>query len=378
MAINPLFEVFVAHLRPHPRNARTHTKEQIAKLADAIRTFGFNSPILIDATNQIICGHARVEAAKLLGMSLVQAIRIEHLSDSQIRAYIIADNKLAELAGWDIEILGQELQFLMEVDIDATVTGFETPEIDLLIDGLETEVDAEPETAPEPNPDAKPVSERGDLWWLGDHSLRCGDATSLVDVVELMAGAEARMVFIDPPYNVSIRGHVSGKGKTLHREFPMASGEMDEATFTAFLKQGLSNLAATTIDGALLYVCMDWRHVYELQTAARGTGLETLNLCVWSKSNGGMGSFYRSQHELVLVFKTGNAGHVNNVELGRHGRNRTNVWRYAGVNTFREGREAELRMHPTVKPVALVADAIRDTTHRGDVVLDTFTMWSVR
>lgn len=372
MATTRIFEISIAQLHPHPRNARSHSQKQIDKISDSVRAFGFNVPILIDAKNQIICGHARVEAAKKLGRSHVPAIRIEHLSDHEIHAFMIADNRLAELSNWDDKILGQELQFLSEMDFDATITGFETPEVDLLIEGLETEVTVAPETAPEPDPGAKPISQCGDLWQFNSHRLLCGDATCSANIDLLMAGTLARMAFVDPPFNVPINGHVSGKGAVKHREFAMASGEMTAADFTAFLERGLASLAAAIVDGGLLYVCMDWRHLFDLQTAARSAALKLLNLCVWAKSNGGMGSLYRSQHELVLVFKTGSGPHVNNVELGRHGRNRTNVWRYPGVNSFREGREAELRMHPTVKPVALVADAIRDVTHRGDSVLDTF------
>lgn len=372
MAILHIIQVPLEQLHPHPRNAHTHPPKQVAKLAASIRRFGFNVPILIDATNQIICGHARVDAATDLGLSHVPAIRIEHLSKDQVRAFLIADNKLAEGADWNVEILAEELQFLTEVDIDPTITGFETPEIDILIDGLSGEPEAAPETAPEPDPEVPAVTELGDRWILGNHFLSCGDATRFEDVDVLMDGAAAQMVFIDPPYNVPVHGHVSGKGKFVHREFPMASGEMDEASFTVFLEESLRNLAAVTIDGGLLYTCMDWRHLLELQIAADRSSLKTINLCVWTKTNGGMGSLYRSQHELVFVFKVGTAAHINNVELGRHGRNRTNVWHYAGVNTFREGREADLRMHPTLKPLALVADAIRDVTHRSDIVLDTF------
>jgi hypothetical protein len=180
------------------------------------------------------------------------------------------------------------------------------------------------------------------------------------------------MVFIDPPYNVPINGHVSGLGKVKHRDFAMASGEMSEARYVGFLGTCFGYLIGHSVNGSIHFICMDWRHSFELLSAARPIYSELKNLCVWNKDNGGMGSLYRSKHELVFVFKNGSATHINNVELGRHGRNRTNVWDYAGVNSLRDGRLEELAMHPTVKPVALVADAILDCSKRGGIVLDCF------
>ena len=364
----------VSGLTPNPRNARTHTKQQVHHISASIRTFGFTNPVLIDAEGTIIAGHGRVEAAKLVGMSQVPCIRIEHLTDDQKRAYVIADNRLAELAGWDDEILAIELQHLseVEIDFDVEVTGFETAEIDYRIESLAADEPDEADDLSDLEADLPTVSQLGDLWQMGPHRLLCGDALTGGCYVQLVGGAMMRMVFADPPYNVPIDGHVCGRGRIKHRDFAMASGEMSEAEFTAFLTAVLGNLAATCTNGGLIYVAMDWRHLFELLSAGQAANLTQLNLCVWAKDNGGLGSFYRSQHELVAVFKVGDGPHINTIQLGRHGRYRTNVWHYPGVNSLRRGRMCDLAMHPTVKPVALVADAIKDCTRRGDLVLDAF------
>ena len=361
-------------LRPYARNARTHSAKQIAEIAASIRAFGFNNPVLIDKDGGIVAGHGRVQAARQLGLETVPTIRLEHLTEAQKRAYILADNKLAEKAGWDREILAIELQHLSEIelDFDITVTGFEVPEIDVLIESLEAPP-AKADPADEvPVITGPAVSRPGDLWQIGPHRLICGDALDAGNYARLLAGETAQLVFTDPPYNVKIDGHVSGLGAAKHREFAMASGEMSETEFTDFLARVFANLVAASADGAINYVCMDWRHMSEVLAAARGTYAELKNLCVWSKTNGGMGSLYRSQHELVFVFKAGTAPHVNNVELGRHGRYRTNVWSYAGANAFSATRDDDLAMHPTVKPVALVADAILDCSAPKGIVLDAF------
>jgi DNA modification methylase len=214
--------------------------------------------------------------------------------------------------------------------------------------------------------------ETGDLWRLGKHRLICGDARNVTVLTRLMGEEQARMVFIDPPYNVPIAGHVQGRGRIRHREFAFASGEMDRDEFTRFLEEALRLCAQHSVNGSIHYVCMDWRHVDELSAAGAKVYDALKNICVWVKSNAGQGSFYRSQHEFVFVFKKGEEAHVNTFGLGQHGRSRSNVWSYPGVNSFRAGRMDELAMHPTVKPVALVADAIRDCSNRGDIVLDTF------
>ena len=297
------------------------------------------------------------------------------MTEADIRAYVIADNKLAANAGWDQELLALELQYLCEfqIEFDVTITGFETAEIDILIEGLDAAgLEDEADQVPILDCSAPVVSRPGDLWQLGGHRLLCGDATQVETFERLMDGAQAQMVFTDPPYNVPIDGHVCGLGRVTHGDFAMASGEMSEAQFTSFLETVLRHLVASSADGSIHFVCMDWRHAYELLSASRGVYSELKNMCVWNKTNGGMGSLYRSKHELVLVFKNGTGAHVNNVELGRHGRYRTNVWDYAGINALAAERMDQLAMHPTVKPVALVADAIKDCSKRGGIVLDCF------
>ena len=361
-----------AALQPRATNPRTHSKKQIRQIASSIERFGFTNPVLIDGTGGIVAGHGRIEAAKLLGIDKVPTIRLEDMTEAEIRAYVIADNKLAENAGWDRELLAIELQGLIELDIDATITGFEMPEIDILIGELEVVEEDDPaDEVPEVS-DGPSVTRLGDIWRIGKHRLICGDALDPASYDRLLDGAEAQMVFADLPYNVPINGHVSCLGKVKHREFAMASGEMTEDEFTAFLATAFRNLAGHSADGAIHFIWIDWRHLFELLSAARGVYSEFKNLCVWNKTNGGMGSLYRSKHELVFVFKAGTAPHINNVELGRHGRYRTNVWDYAGVNSFGKDRNAELALHPTVKPVALVADAILDCSTRGGIVLDAF------
>jgi DNA modification methylase len=364
----------VAALKPRPTNPRTHSRKQIAQIAKAIRRFGFINPILVDDANFMIAGHGRLEGAKAVGLDQVPTVRLADMSEAEIRAYVIADNRLAENAGWDRELLGLELQYLTELDIDfdVTVTGFELPEIDVLIGELslagndDEAADALFEVAPGPA-----VTRLGDVWCFGEHRLACGDSTQAETYQRLLGDARAQMVFTDPPYNVPILGHVGGLGSIQHREFAMASGEMSQQQFTAFLQSVFGHLATYSADGAVHFQCMDWRHCPEMLAAGAAAYSELKNICVWAKNNGGMGSLYRSQHEFVFVFKSGSAPHINNVELGKHGRYRTNVWSYAGVNSF-GGERAELRLHPTVKPVAMVADAIRDCSHRKGIVLDAF------
>jgi len=363
----------VRELRPYAANARTHSKKQVKQIARSIAKFGFCNPVLIDDTKQIIAGHGRVEAAKLLGIDAVPTCQLAHLSETDKRAYILADNKLAERAGWDKELLAIELQGLIELDVDIELTGFDTSEIDIILENAR-EANGDP-SGPEdevPNSLGPAVTQTGDLWLLGTHRLLCGDARDQAAYDRLLEGAKAEFVFTDPPYNVAIDGHVCGLGRVHHREFAMGSGEMSEAEFTAFLKAVFGVLAENTVDGSIHQICMDWRHMGEMLGAGRAVYSELKNLCVWNKNNGGMGTFYRSKHELVFVWKSGTAPHINNFELGQHGRHRANVWDYPGINTMRAGRLEELAMHPTVKPVILVADALKDCSRRRGLVLDPF------
>ncbi len=365
----------VASLKPRNRNARTHSKKQLRQIAESIRTFGFTNPVLIDEESSILAGHGRVAAARLAGMTDVPCVRLEYLTPEQKLAYVLADNKLALNAGWDEDLLAEELGDLLALDpdFDIGVTGFSIPEIDLLIEGLAPEEPGDP--AEDVLPRAEDVPDRchpGDLWQLGAHRLICGDALDTETVALLMDGENARMVFTDPPYNVPVNGHVSGSGKIRHREFAMACGEMSSEAFTAFLSQAFRNLTEYSLNGSIHFICMDWRHIKEITAAGNTIYTELKNLIVWVKDNGGMGTFYRSRHELIFAFKNGAAPHVNSFELGQHGRYRTNVWQYRGVNTFRTGRMEELAMHPTVKPVQMIADAIKDVSGRDEIVLDLF------
>lgn len=367
----------IGSLSAYAQNNRTHKAAGIAKIADSIAQFGFVVPILVDGAGVIIAGHGRFEAAKRLGLANVPVVVVDHLSDAEVRALRIADNRLAELSDWNEDALRlefedlAELQMLGDLDFDLTITGFETPQIDLIIGGGDAPID-EGETVETPESDAPVITRTGDIWALGSHRLLCGTAHDPAGLAMLLDGAEVRMVFTDPPYNVPVNGHVRSGGAAAHREFAMASGEMSGAEFRRFLDTTFAAMTKPLVPGGIAMVCMDWRHIEELIACGKAAGLDLLNLCVWNKTNGGMGSLYRSKHELVAIFRKPGAPHVNNVELGKHGRNRTNVWDYAGVNSFGASREKDLVDHPTVKPTALVADAILDVTHRGDVVLDLF------
>lgn len=366
----------IADLHPCQNNARTHSPKQLRQIARSIEEFGFTNPVLIDGKSNVIAGHGRIQAAKLIGLSTVPTIQLSHLSPAQVRAYIIADNKLAENAGWNPEILAIELQGLLEMDLefDLEITGFDTGEIDILIGELGSGEAVEEEADPFEGPDrSEPaVSSAGDLWLLGDHKVLCGDALKAESYECLMGEEKAQMVFSDAPFNVPIANNVCGKGKIRHEEFAMASGEMSEVEFIAFLQTAFGHMADFSVDGSLHYLCMSWHHLYEMAIAGHATYDAFKNLCVWNKDNGGMGSLYRSKHELVFVFKKGTAKHVNNIELGRFGRNRTNVWDYAGANSFGGTGKEDLALHPTVKPVSLVADAILDASKRGGLILDAF------
>jgi DNA modification methylase len=373
MAVEPLA---IARLRPYRGNARTHSRKQIRQIADSIQRFGFTNPVLISDDDEIIAGHGRVEAAKLLGLQGVPTLRLSHLDAAQRRAYVLADNKLALNAGWDHEVLAIELQALIDLDFGVEITGFSLAEVELVIEEARESspdpVHGADNTVPPLTDPVSAVTISGDLRLLDRHRLRCGDSRNLETFEHLLGDERSDLIFTDPPYNVPIDGHVCGLGRIRHREFAMGVGEMSREAFTAFLRQTLGHAAGRCRDGAVAFVCMDWRHMGELLAAGQEVFSELKNLCVWNKTNGGMGSFYRSKHELVFVFKVGNAPHTNTFGLGGTGRYRTNVWDYAGVNSLRPGRNEEAAMHPTVKPVALVAEAIKDCTRRGEIVLDPF------
>jgi DNA modification methylase len=365
-------------VRLDPQNPRIHSKKQVRQIARSIEKFGFNVPVLIDGRGQLIAGHGRVLAARLLGMTHIPTIKLEHLTEAQLRIFMIADNRLTENAVWDERLLGEQFKALsiLELDFDIDISGFEIGEIDVMIEGLAPasrskgdHADAIPESGTKPQ-----VTRTGDLWVLNCHRVCCGDARNDAAYSTLMQDRRAAAVFSDPPYNDPIDGYVAGFGKIHHAEFPMASGEMSEAEFTTFLTEVLTLLARHSTDGALQFIFMDWRHAPELLAAARKAYTEFKNLCIWVKDVAGQGSLYRSAHELVFVFKSGKGAHRNNIQLGQFGRYRTNVWQYRRVNSLaRTADESNLKdLHPTIKPVELVADAILDCTARGDVVLDAF------
>ena len=363
----------LGNLKPLTSNARTHSKKQVNQIANSIVGFGWTYPILIDEHGNIIAGVGRYLAAQQLGLRKVPVIVMTGLSDVEKRALALADNKIAANAGWDRALLASELgdlaTLLPECNLDLEITGFEPAEFDALVADFS---DSEQDPADEPAKLAPlPVSRKADYWLLGHHRLLCGDACDESDMRALLSCERAAMVFADPPYNVQISSIV-GRGKIKHREFASASGEMSPEEFEAFLVKTLSLTVQYSRVGSIHYICMDWRHLSEALAAGKQVYTEFKNLVVWAKTNAGQGSFYRSQHELILVFKNGEAPHQNNIELGRHGRSRSNVWTYAGVNTFRAGRLDELSIHPTVKPVGLVADAMRDCSRRGDIILDPF------
>jgi DNA modification methylase len=354
-------------------NPRTHSKKQIRQIANCILRFGWTYPILIDENGVILAGHGRYEAALLLGRREVPVIVVAGLGDAEKRALAIADNKIAANAGWDRQVLAEELgdlaRLLPDCNLDLEITGFEAAEIDGLLGDL---VDPELDPADDVPPPAKTATTKiGDLWELGPHRLMCGNAESAENVRRLMDTKSAAMVITDPPYNLPIR-KVQGRGRTKHGDFAQASGEMSPARYTQFLQLSLSLAAKYSVDGAIHFIFIDWRHIGELLAAGAQVYSDLKNVVVWVKTNAGQGSFYRSQHELIFLYKAGDGRHINNFELGQHGRNRSNVWTYAGVNTFRAGRMDDLGLHPTVKPVALVADAMRDCSRRGDIVLDPF------
>ncbi|HIF51315.1 MAG TPA: DNA methylase N-4 [Thiotrichaceae bacterium] len=364
--------VSIEKLLPYAKNARAHSAKQIKQITKSIQQFNFINPVIIDENFQIIAGHGRVLAAEHIKLTQVPTIQVTHLTESEIRAYRLADNKLADNSNWDNELLKIELEYLtnIDIDIDVNLTGFETAEIDVL---LNTPLEEDPEDPPPLLPEAEDiVTRQGDLWLCGPHKIICGDCRDENTLNTLMGKSKARIIITDPPYNVPIDGHVCGLGKIKHKDFAMASGEMTSPEFAHFLKQCFEKFVQFSTDGSLHFVFMDWRHLQELLTAGNDIYETFINLCIWVKTNAGMGSLYRSQHELIAIFKNGLAPHINNIELGKYGRYRTNVWSYPGVNSFGKERDETLAMHPTVKPIAMIADAIMDVTNHNDIVLDGF------
>jgi DNA modification methylase len=357
----------ISQLMPSARNARTHTDKQISQIAASIERFGFLVPIVADDDNMILAGHGRWLAAKKLKLLEVPTIRARFLTESDRRAFVLAENRISDLSGWDENMLAAELNILWEDGYELEITGFSTANLDF---ALPEEKQAAPAEPPELPANGPMVSREGDLWEVGPHRIYCGDAREVASWEALLGDERANMVFADLPYNVPIQGFVSGNGRNHHREFVMGAGEMSRPEFTAFQRAIFRNCVRFSVDGSIHYQCMDWRHMRELLDAADGVYDQFKQLVVWKKDNAGQGAFYRSHHELVFVFKSGKAKHTNNFGLGQTGRYRSNIVEYAGANTFRKGRDADLAAHSTVKPTPLVADFILDCSHRGDLIAD--------
>ena len=358
-----------ASLRPNPSNPRKHRPKQIEQISQSLRRFGFKGALIVTDDGLIVSGNALWEAAGKVGLDDVPIIRVSFLGDAERRAFALAHNRLAELSEWDEALLAAELEFLFEQDYDLGVTGFDLANLDL---GVVEATESEP---PVELPDANDirVSRPGDLWLIGPHRLYCGNARDAASYEALLGDERATLIFSDPPFNVRIVRNVSGLGRKTHGEFLEASGEMSPAEYTTFLRTVFRNCTRVSTGGSIHYHCMDFRHIREILDAADGVYAEFKQLAVWTKNNAGMGAFYRSQHELVFIFKSGKGRHINNFGLGAKGRHRSNVWPYAGVNTFRKGRDQDLESHPTVKPLAMVMDALLDCSNRGDLILDPFS-----
>lgn len=359
----------IAEIAPYSGNARKHPKAQIEKIATSQKTFGWTNPLIVDGEDNLICGHGRLEAAKLNGDKVVPVIALNHLSEADRKAYIIADNRIAEEASWSKSTLRSELSGLVELGYELELTGFDTLEIDTML-AFDDE-DHDEETVELPSEDASPVSRIGDLWTIGNQRLLVADARDPQSYKTLLKGEAAQLIITDPPYGCVIENNVSGNGKVKHGNFIMGAGETNLDEFAAtLLRPAFECMAEFSEAGAIAFVFIDWRGAPYLYDAAKGIFHEAKNLIVWAKTNGGQGAFYRSAHELIYAFKVNPGKHINN--FGLSGRYRTNVWTYAGANTFRAGRMKDLADHPTVKPKKMIADAIIDCSRHGGIVLDPF------
>lgn len=375
--------VDISSITPHPRNARVHSPSQISLLVGSLADHDFTKPIVTDAKGMILAGHGLYMAAKAAGRRTVPIHRLGKMSDAKARAYLLLDNRLGELSSFERTILAEELTFLIEEKIDVEATGFTMVDVDRIVEEQQPAAGgAESEPAVElPADDDVAVSELGDLWHIGPHRLYCGDARDPVSFDALMAGEIAEMAVIDPPFNVKTQGHIStGTGKARHREFVVGAGELSDPAFTALLRASFRQLARNTVNGAIIYVFMDFRHMRNVLDAADGVFTEHKQLIVWDKQVGALGSFYRGQHELIFVFKSGRGPHINNFSMGEKGaefgkagkgRYRTNIWRAPGMSGFHRGREA-LKFHSTVKPTGLIAGAMLDVSNRGGLIIDSF------
>ncbi|MDQ3420649.1 MAG: site-specific DNA-methyltransferase [Acidobacteriota bacterium] len=375
---SPLLSLAIQYLaisliKPNPNNVRLHPQSQLRKLAESLREFGFLVPILIDDDGMILAGHARYQAALLLGLTAVPVVRVSHLTEKQRRAFLLADNKLASLSSFDMEKLAVEFEYLLDGNDSHTIstTGFDIVEVDKVL-GNDRAAPAE-EVVELPADAAVPVSQPGDLWLIGKHRLLCGSCLDRMNVERLFAGEKASAVVADPPYGIAIENNVSGLGAKKHKDFMMGCAEMSDVELTfSFFRPAFQLMAEFSHPGAIAFIFMDWRHARHVQNAADGVFLEHKNTIVWVKSNPGLGSWYRSQHEFVLAFKMSAGPTTNNFGLGGQGRVRSNVWQYPGANVFRAGRKQDLEDHPTVKNLKMCADAILDVSAPGDIIFDPF------
>ncbi len=369
----------IFNIQPHPENPRTHSKKQIRQIGESIKAFGFRMPLIVDQQTRLVCGHARLEACKLIGMDTVPAVRVTDLNDDQVRALMVADNRLSELSSWDDQLLGEHLKVLSDLDLnfDIESIGFDYGEIEQRVLALNEVDEGEDDGSDElPDPDSiDPITRVGDLWTLGEHRILCGDSTYSKSYAQLLGQRQASMIFTDPPYNLAAKsiGQVCAEE---HGDFAMGSGEMSATEFTEFLGTVMKQVCKVSEQGSIHYLCMDWRHMTEMLTAGNRHYAELKNLCVWVKDRPGMGTFYRSQHELVFVFKHGQDKHQNHFGLGEHGRTRSNVWSYPSVRGLNpedgDPDSDALSLHPTIKPVRMIEDAILDCSKRGEIVLDPF------
>ena len=354
-------------LRVPSRKVRKVEPGHLREIATSINSFGFCDPVLIDEQDEVLNGVVRVEAAKLLGLTRIPCIRASHLTASERRLVRLALNRLSEKGRWDLDELKLELTELMLEDAPIEISGFSMAEVDQIVLG---EDHAAAEAGPlAPDSNARPIAQLGDIFALGEHRIICGNSTDPNVLEILMSDEKARLILTDEPYNVPIAGHVTGGA---HREFLMASGEMTDAEFRGFNAAWIGAALPHLRDGGLFGTFIDWRGHPTVIAAALQLGLTPFNLIVWAKTNAGMGSLYRSQHELLPLFKKGKAAHINNVELGKNGRWRSNVWTYPGASSMGSEARQGLQHHPTVKPVAMLEDALLDMTERGDIVLDPF------
>lgn len=362
----------VDSLTPYARNARQHPRKQLRKIADSLEKNGQTAPVLIDEDGNVLVGHGRLEAAKLLGWTSIETRCLIGMTETEKRAYILADNRLAEEARWDRDLLAVEFEALIGDGFEVELTGFDTIEIDRVL-GFDNAEDAEEEKIELPEPDEIAVSRLGDVWTIKDQRLTCGNARDALAYATVLGDEKAQMIFTDPPYGGSIADYLPGRGKAKHREFVEGSANQSGAAFVnEFLQPAFEQMAAAAVDGAIGYVCCDWRHLREFLDATDAAFAELKNLICWAKTNASNGGFLRSQHELILACKVKPGAHINNSSMIDGGRHRSNVWTYPGANTFRKGRLEDLASHSTVKPKKLVADAILDCSRPGGLILDPF------